>query len=237
VVVVTSDKCYRESKTHEAFREDDPVGGDDPYSASKGAAELVSEAYMKSFFDGAKTGIRLATVRAGNVIGGGDWANDRVVPDMVRALSLGEPVRLRHPEAIRPWQHVLDPLSGYVLLAESLLGSNATDYVGAWNFGPVAVEDLTVASLVSKFISEWGDGSWTHSRPNPDLSEMECLRLDVRKSRTKLGWIPRWDVETAVDKTARWYKKTHRGELDARTASLIDIEEWSSANVTAGGTT
>jgi CDP-glucose 4,6-dehydratase len=211
VVVVTSDKCYENREHVWGYRECDALGGHDPYSASKGAAELVVGAYLRSFFgaaDAAGQGIRVASVRAGNVIGGGDWAPDRIVPDAVRALRAGEPVAVRNPASVRPWQHVLEPLSGYLTLAARMSGAADPALAGAWNFGPLPGQDASVAELIELFLREWGSGTWVRAGAagGAPAHEAEVLRLAVDKAVTRLGWRPRWGLERAVAVTARWYR-------------------------------
>lgn len=222
VVVVTSDKCYDNAETGNAFREEDPMGGRDPYSASKGCAELVTSAYRASFF-GAPGSAAVATARAGNVIGGGDWASDRIIPDCVRALEAGEPVFVRKPDAVRPWQHVLEPLAGYLVLGARLLADGLA-YGGPWNFGPTDDNAARpVRWVVERFLKEWGTGSWT----TPDGTtaqphEAQRLSLDSSKARGRLGWAPVWDAATAVRLTAAWYRDYHRRAGAAR--ELVDVE-------------
>jgi CDP-glucose 4,6-dehydratase len=218
VVVVTSDKSYENLETGRPFVETDPMGGRDPYAASKGAAELVTAAYRDSFF---ADGAAIASVRAGNVIGGGDWAPDRIIPDSVRALVAGEPIVVRNPDAVRPWQHVLEPLSGYLRLGALLL-RDGRRYAGPWNFGPTDdAGERPVRWVVERFLAEWGSGSWTTP---PDLGRQphEALRLslDSAKSREQLGWAPVWDGEEAVRRTAAWYREYDRDPAAAR--ALVD---------------
>ena len=203
VVVVTSDKCYENREWVWGYRENEPMGGFDPYSSSKGCAELVTAAYRRSFFSEGNTAV--ATARAGNVIGGGDWSNDRLVPDIVRAVLKNDPVILRNPSAVRPWQHVLEPLSGYLLLAEGLCsGSDAL--ANAWNFGPNTDSDITVENLARKAIAFWGRGELAvHSNPNAP-HEAGILRLDSSKARAQLQWQPRLSVEEAIEWTVEWYR-------------------------------
>jgi len=218
VVVVTSDKSYQNPETGRAFRETDPVGGRDPYAASKAAAEIVTAAYRESFF---ADGAAVASVRAGNVIGGGDWAPDRIIPDSVRALTAGDPIVVRNPDAIRPWQHVLEPLSGYLRLGALLL-SDGHQYAGPWNFGPTDQgSDHPVRWVVERFLGEWGSGSWTTpvgSGAQPH--EAHLLSLDSAKAREQLQWAPVWEAPTAVRHTASWYRDYYRAPADAR--RLVD---------------
>jgi CDP-glucose 4,6-dehydratase len=220
VVIVTSDKCYQNLETGRAFRETDAMGGRDPYAASKGCAELVTAAYRDSFF---ADGAAVASVRAGNVIGGGDWAPDRIVPDSVRALAAGDPIVVRNPDAIRPWQHVLEPLSGYLTLGALLL-ADGRRYEGAWNFGPTNQgSDHPVRWVVERFVGEWGTGSWT----TPDMGkgqphEAKLLSLDSAKAREQLAWSPVWEAPTAVRRTASWYREYYRAPAMAR--ELVEHE-------------
>lgn len=216
VVIVTSDKSYQNLELRRPFRETDAMGGRDPYSASKGAAELVVEAYRQSFFaeDGAAA---VASVRAGNVIGPGDWAADRIVPDIVRAVTAGEPVIVRNPDAVRPWQHVLEPLSGYLWLGARLLADRQA-FSGPWNFGPVGDRgDRTVRWVVEQFLAAWGSGTWTTPGGGvPQPHEAHHLSVDSAKAREQLGWVPVWDAETAVRRTAEWHAAHHANPAGAR---------------------
>jgi CDP-glucose 4,6-dehydratase len=220
VVIVTSDKVYQNVETGLPFREDDPLGGRDPYGASKGAAELVTAAYRESFFG---DGPAIASARAGNVIGGGDWAPDRIIPDSVRALVAGEPIVVRNPDAVRPWQHVLEPLSGYLQLGALLLDEGSR-YAGAWNFGPTEERsDEPVRWVVDQFIGHWGSGSWTsYQGTEVQPHEAQRLSLDSAKARALLGWAPVWDPQTAVGRTAAWYRGYYRAPDRAR--ELVDAE-------------
>jgi CDP-glucose 4,6-dehydratase len=220
VVIVTSDKCYENLETGRAFRETDPIGGRDPYAASKGAAELVTAAYRESFF---AEGAAVASVRAGNVIGGGDWAPDRIIPDSVRALTAGQPIIVRNPDAIRPWQHVLEPLSGYLQLGAQLL-EGGHRYEGAWNFGPKDERsDQPVRWVVERFLGEWGTGSWTTpASTEGQPHEAQRLSLDSTKAREQLQWAPVWDPSTAVRRTASWYREYYRAPATAR--DLVEHE-------------
>ncbi len=218
VVVVTSDKCYQNHESGRPFRETDAMGGRDPYSASKGCAELVTASYRDGFFG---DGAAVASARAGNVIGGGDWAADRIIPDSVRALAAGQPIVVRNPDAVRPWQHVLEPLAGYLWLGARML-SGGRSYEGAWNFGPTDdAGDHQVRWVVERFLGEWGSGSWvtagvTGSKPH----EAHRLSLDSAKAREQLGWAPVWDAQTAVRRTASWYRDYYRSPAAAR--DLVD---------------
>jgi CDP-glucose 4,6-dehydratase len=209
IVVVTSDKCYENREWPWGYREGDALGGRDPYSASKGCAELVVAAYQRSFFDAPGGALASATARAGNVIGGGDWAEDRLVPDAIRALCRGESLILRNPLAIRPWQHVLEPVAAYLELAEHLY-IEGKRWSGAWNFGPAEDSVVTTAELVDKVFAAWGAGSWI-----PDATaapyEARCLKLDCGKARQVLGWQPRLTLEEAIKLTVSWYRRASAG--------------------------
>jgi CDP-glucose 4,6-dehydratase len=212
VIVVTSDKCYENRGAESPRREDDPVGGHDIYSTSKAAAELVVAGFRRSFFppDGlGNHGVAVATVRAGNVIGGGDWAPDRIVPDAVRALQSGLPVPVRNPDAVRPWQHVLEPLSGYLQLGLRLADGPDTarmPFCEAWNFGPAPQDHRSVRELLEVFLGFWGEGSWTPQPETRAPHEAARLTLSIEKARVGLGWVPRWGFEEAVARAAHWYR-------------------------------
>ncbi len=207
IVNVTTDKCYENREWVWGYRENDRLGGYDPYSSSKACSELVTAAYRNSFFNPSsydQHGKGLASARAGNVFGGGDWQADRIVPDCVRHLERGASIIVRNPHAVRPWQHVLEPLSGYLLLAEKLHADPAT-FDGAWNFGPEESSFLTVGSLVDAIVTAWGDGSWEdHSTPGA-VHEAHLLKLDIAKAKALLGWHPVWNIRQAVAETVRWY--------------------------------
>jgi len=206
-IVVTSDKCYRDIESGRPMTEDDPLGGKDPYSASKAAQELVAAAHRATF------GTRIATARAGNVIGGGDWAADRLVPDLVRAAMAGEPVVLRNPDAVRPWQHVLNPLSGYLVLAERLLGPGGDAFAEAWNFGPDADDAKPVRWIADRLSDGWpGAGPEVRVEPDSDAGkESVLLRLDSSKARERLGWAPEWGLAKGLDSTVEWYAAVDDG--------------------------
>ena len=230
---VTSDKCYENREWERAYREDDAMGGFDPYSASKGCSELVTAAYRRSFL-GTDSGVRVASVRAGNVIGGGDWAADRIVPDCIRALTAGKPVIVRNPDAVRPWQHVLEPLSGYLLLAQRLWEDADPTLADGWNFGPVAEGGVPVGELVDGLVSSWGSGSWETPELAEQPHEANLLRLDCTKAQERLGWLPQWDVATTLDRTAKWYAAWHADSGSAATASIDDLNNYVDAARAAG---
>jgi CDP-glucose 4,6-dehydratase len=227
VVVVTTDKCYANDGTPRAFREDDPLGGHDPYSASKASAEIVTGAYRDSFF-AHDTRVALASARAGNVIGGGDWAADRIVPDAVRALETGKPIPVRNPAFTRPWQHVLEPLGGYLLLGAKLEAARASGdakevakYTGAFNFGPGPSANRTVRQLVEELLTHW-PGKWEQVAQEKHLPEAPLLSLDIAKAREVLGWQPRWDFAHTVKETIMWYRAAV-GAQDALAPTQMQI--------------
>jgi len=203
VVNITSDKCYENKEWVWGYREIDPMGGYDPYSSSKGCSELITAAYRNSFFKG--TDVAIASARAGNVIGGGDWAEDRLIPDVVRSLSKREEILIRNPKAIRPWQYVLEPLSGYLLLGK-LLYEKGQEYAEAWNFGPNGSDLMTVEEIVKKSIELWGSGSYRVA-VSKQLHEAKLLKLDISKAIQRLSWKPRINVKDALSFTIDWYRE------------------------------
>jgi CDP-glucose 4,6-dehydratase len=208
-VVVSSDKCYQNNDWEFTYRETDPLGGHDPYSASKAATEIAVASYRSSFFPpGTVTqhGITLASARAGNVIGGGDWSKDRIVPDAIRALSEGRVLRVRNPASVRPWQHVLEPLSGYLWLAAVMSGPGGEQFASSWNFGPLNDEIHTVAELSSSIVAAWGQGAWHAEDEVSAVHETRTLRLAIDKAQLRLSWRPVWDFATAVRRTVAWYR-------------------------------
>ena len=206
-VVITSDKCYQNNEWAYSYRENDPMGGFDPYSASKGAAEVVVGSYRASFFKQPLRG--LGSARAGNVIGGGDWAENRIVPDAIRSLSGGREVSVRNPLAIRPWQHVLDPLYGYLLLGERL-AREPEQFSSGWNFGPLR-SDINVSRLVQMIVDVWGSGKWVQNGVKGP-HEAHFLRLDSTKAQNNLGWYPHLDIDQSVIMTVDWYKSFFEGK-------------------------
>ena len=227
VVIVTTDKCYENREWVWGYRENEALGGYDPYSSSKACAELVTAAYRNSFFNPsayADHGVAIASARAGNVIGGGDWAKDRLIPDIIRAIKDGETVNIRNPHAIRPWQHVLEPLSGYLLLAEGLYTKGVL-HADAWNFGPIDSDAQPVQAVVERVTTTWGDGArWELDGANHP-HEARYLKLDCSKARSLLGWQPRWDLGHALDSTVAWYKAATQGE-DMKSFTLAQIDEY-----------
>ena len=224
VVNVTSDKCYENREWPWGYRENEAMGGYDPYSNSKGCAELVTAGYRSSFFNAekyAEHGIALGSGRAGNVIGGGDWAMDRLIPDMLRAIGAGQPVMIRNPHSIRPWQHVLEPLSGYLTLAEKLYREGPVHAEG-WNFGPHDTDAKPVEWIIERMTHEWGAGaSWSlDGQDHPH--EATYLKLDCSKARGQLGWHPRWDIGQTIAKIVEWHKACDQG-ADMRAMTLAQI--------------
>ena len=225
IVVVTSDKCYENREWCWPYREDEAMGGHDPYSSSKGCAELLTAAWRRSFFppDGAQP-VGLGSARAGNVIGGGDWAEDRLVPDCMRAFASGQPVVIRRPAAVRPWQHVLEPLSGYLALAERL-STEPRSFGEAWNFGPATDDARPVGWVVDRLSTFWGNGARWERDSGTHPHEAGLLQVDASKARTRLGWTPRLSLEESLRWTVDWYKRFEAGE-DAGTLTLDQIERF-----------
>jgi CDP-glucose 4,6-dehydratase len=239
VIVVTSDKCYENSEGHRPYQESDPLGGRDPYSASKACAEIVTAAYARSFLwrrEGSVGGpVAVASARAGNVIGGGDWSEDRLVPDFFRARDAGCPLRLRRPEAVRPWQHVLEPLSGYLILAERLLSDQGEDFAGAWNFGPDPAACWPVAAVADRLVALCGGAVRCEPDRDVHLPEAGFLSLDSDKARRMLEWHPRWSVDEALARTVAWrdaYQKGAdmaaicRAEIAAYCEAIADVPQY-----------
>jgi CDP-glucose 4,6-dehydratase len=221
VVVVTSDKCYENVGSAEGYRETDHLGGHDPYSSSKGCAEIVASAYRRSFFH-EKAAARVASVRAGNVIGGGDWAQDRLVPDAMRAFSGDHTLLIRNPGALRPWQYVLDPVLGYLLLAERLVRDGAA-FAEAWNFGPAAASEVAVERVVRGLVDRWGGSARWEAGAGRHPHEAAYLRLDCSKATERLAWRPLIGLEPALELTVDWYKAQQRG-ADMREFTLHQIQ-------------
>lgn len=221
MVNITTDKCYENREWVWGYREHEPMGGFDPYSSSKGCAELVTSAYRRSFLEPA--GTALASARAGNVIGGGDWATDRLIPDFLRAIDVGEVLKIRSPQATRPWQHVLEPLSGYLALAERLY-IDGTDFADAWNFGPSDEDARSVRWIVEHLAEMRKDVNWQCDE-TPQPHEAHFLKLDSSKAQSLLGWRPRWRLETALARTIEWHE-AWRQEKDMKTFTLAQIAEY-----------
>ncbi len=220
VVCVTTDKCYENREWEWGYRETDALGGYDPYSSSKACAEVVAAAFRQSYFSGG--GAKIATARAGNVIGGGDWSEDRLIPDLVRGFASGEAVKIRRPRAIRPWQHVLEPLGGYIALAERLLGDDAGRYATAYNFGPAEDDVRPVSWIAERMAREWGDGASWVLDDDEGVHEAGYLKLDASRARGELGWRPKLRLGETLDWVVRWYRAEQRGE-DMRAVSLREI--------------
>jgi CDP-glucose 4,6-dehydratase len=226
VLVVTSDKCYDNREWVWGYRETDPMGGRDPYSSSKGCAELVASSYRASFFND-PAGPQIATARAGNVIGGGDWGSDRLLPDLMRSMQWGVPARLRNPRSIRPWQHVFEPLRGYLMLAAALIEDGA-HHAGGWNFGPAVEATVEVGEVADRAVARW-DGEcpdYVVERRTRDPSEAVVLRLDSSKANVELGWKPLLDIGQAVDMTVDWYRQYARDPRKMRSFSLDQIDRY-----------
>ncbi len=235
VLGVSTDKCYENREWVYGYRESDPLGGHDPYSASKGAMEIAFASFRSSFFppaEVARHGVRMASARAGNVVGGGDWSADRIVPDAVRALLRGEPLEVRNPASIRPWQHVLEPLSGYLGLAARLAAPGGEALSGGWNFGPTPGLDYSVGQVADALVAAWGHGTWTSPPPRADAPhEARLLKLCIDQATSELGWRPVWDFATTIERTARWYQRTAeaRPSCSALAACQGDIEAYEDA--------
>lgn len=227
VVNVTTDKCYENREWLWGYRENEALGGYDPYSSSKACSELVTAAYRDSFFNSRNVqhhGAAIASARAGNVIGGGDWAGDRLIPDIMRAILVGKPVRIRNPHAIRPWQHVLEPLCGYLLLAERLC-KEGQSFAEAWNFGPDEHDTLPVLGIVQSLCNRWGKNVGYEIDSGEHLHEASYLKLDSSKARYRLGWAPMWPLATALDRIVTW-NQAYAAGAEMRTVTLAQINEY-----------
>jgi CDP-glucose 4,6-dehydratase len=227
LVNVTTDKCYENKEWHWGYRENEPFGGYDPYSNSKACSELVSAAYRSSFFNQEEYhshGVAVASVRAGNVIGGGDWAKDRLIVDCVRALLQGEKIKIRNPHAVRPWQHVLEPLSGYMNLAEKLY-CNGVEFAEGWNFGPDENDAKTVEWIVARLCRKWAGSQGYYVDKAEHPHEAAYLKLDCSKAKNRLGWYPKWDLEKAIDRIVEWSVDYKEGK-DLRETCLKQIAEF-----------
>lgn len=220
-VIVTTDKCYENHESGRAYEESDPLGGHDPYSSSKAMAEIATAAYRKSYFHNGL--VRIASARAGNVIGGGDWAEDRIVPDAMRALNQGEAVAVRNPKAVRPWQHVLEPLGGYLTLAAGLAEDASMDT--AFNFGPGPDSNRTVADLVTEILKN-RSGLWEDASDSTALHEATLLNLSIEKAERLLGWKPKWGFEETISKTVAWYAQVHSGTVSPLEITQSQIAEY-----------
>ena len=225
IVVVTTDKCYENKEWAWGYRENEPMGGHDPYSNSKGCAELVTSAYRNSFLQ--SSGIAVASARAGNVIGGGDWAADRLAPDILRAFEQNQPVTVRNPHATRPWQHVLEPLSGYLTLAEHLYTLGQA-YAEGWNFGPKDDDAKPVQWIVEHMVKSWGEGASWQQDGGVHPHEANYLKLDISKAKARLGWQPRWPLATALELITCWHQ-AYLANDDLKKLCLAQIQQYSSA--------
>ena len=216
-VMITTDKCYENRETNHAYREDEPMGGYDPYSSSKGACEIAISSWRRSFMNPAefaKHGKSIASVRAGNVIGGGDWAKDRIIPDCIRAIEANEPIKIRNRHSVRPWEHVLEPLSGYLLLAMKMW-DHPTDYCEGWNFGPKMDAVVPVWDVAKMLAKEMGCGTLSDQTDPNAPHEANLLMLDITKAQTRLGWQPRLSTAEAIALTADWYKRYMKEDVYA----------------------
>ncbi len=227
IVNVTTDKCYENKEWHWGYRENEPMGGYDPYSNSKGCSELVTAAYRSSYFnpkDYKKHQVAIASARAGNVIGGGDWANDRLIPDFIRAISKGEKVKIRSPYAIRPWQHVLEPLTGYLTLAAKLY-INGVTYAQGWNFGPDDKDARNVEWIIKTICEYWGKNASYEIDPHPQPHEANYLKLDCSKAKAELNWFPKWNIENILKSIVNWNKAYLEGK-DPRSITESQIKNY-----------
>jgi len=226
-VIITSDKCYENREWPWPYRENEPMGGFDPYSSSKGCAELIASSYRNSFFSSVKPGeysALVATARAGNVIGGGDWSEDRLIPDIVKSINKNEKIVLRNPSAIRPWQHVLDSLHGYMTLANKLY-LEESEYADSWNFGPSDKDNFSVEEMVKKFLNAYKlNSNYEINKSASLVHEANYLRLDSSKAKAKLNWKTKWETEESIEGTAKWYK-SYFSNKDMTAYSLNEIEE------------
>ena len=232
IVNITSDKCYENKEWVWGYRENEPMGGYDPYSNSKGCAELVASSFRQSFFNPAayeNHGVGLASVRAGNVIGGGDWALDRLIPDILLAFQEGRPVEIRSPHAIRPWQHVLEPISGYLAIAEKLYTDGA-EYSEAWNFGPKDEDAQPVQAIVETLSTNWGDGANWFLSEGEHPHEAHYLKLDCSKAKMRLNWQPVWDLNTTLSKITQWHKEW-LAKTNMREHTLTEIKEYMNVRI------
>lgn len=228
-VVVTTDKCYENKEWVWGYRENEPMGGHDPYSNSKGCAELVTSSYRQSFFNQADSRNSVASARAGNVIGGGDWSIDRLIPDAIKAFEANQSLTIRNPLATRPWQHVLEPLSGYLILAQGLYEKGSSLAAG-WNFGPRDEDNRSVQEVIDLIISGWDGATRWENDGAEQPHEANLLKLDCSKARQQLGWVPKWDLETAIKKIVEW-QKSFQGNANMRDVSLAQINQYTNTQV------
>lgn len=223
-VVITTDKCYENKEWVWGYRENEPMGGFDPYSNSKGCAELVTSAYRQSYFSGPNSINKVASARAGNVIGGGDWSDDRLIPDAIKAFEANKPLMIRNPLATRPWQHVLEPLSGYLILAQALYEQGSA-FASGWNFGPCDEDNRSVQDVAQLIISNWGETARWEKEGSEQPHEANLLKLDCSKAHTQLGWIPKWNLECAAQKIVQWHK-AYQAEERMQEFSLAQINHY-----------
>jgi len=226
-VVVTTDKCYENKEWLWGYRENEPMGGFDPYSNSKGCAELVTSAYRQSYFSDSNSTNKIASARAGNVIGGGDWSEDRLIPDAIKAFEANKPLMIRNPLATRPWQHVLEPLSGYLILAQALY-EQGSSFASGWNFGPRDEDTRAVQEVVDLLISGWGNSARWEKEGSEQPHEANLLKLDCSKASTKLGWTPKWSLEIAAQKIVQW-QKAYQAKENIQEVSLSQINQYMSS--------
>lgn len=226
-VVVTTDKCYENREWDWGYRENEAMGGHDPYSNSKGCAELVTSAYRNSFFPIQKSQNAVASARAGNVIGGGDWSLDRLIPDAIKAFEAGKPLMIRNPLATRPWQHVLEPLSGYLLLGQALY-LDGSSYASSWNFGPQDNDTRPVQEVIDLLISRWNGAARWEKEGSEQPHEAQLLKLDCSKARQKLGWVPKWDLPMAIENIVEW-QKSFQSNANMQDISLAQINRYTNA--------
>jgi CDP-glucose 4,6-dehydratase len=224
IVAVTSDKCYENQEWVWGYREDESMGGHDPYSSSKGCAELAVAAYRNSFFSSSDSKNSIATARAGNVIGGGDWSADRLIPDAIKAFESNQILRIRNPMATRPWQHVLEPLAGYLILAQELY-NQGSKYASGWNFGPGDKDNRSVKDVIDVMVECWGGSARWEKDGAEQPHEANLLKLDCSKARQCLGWMSRWSLETAIEKVVDWHK-LFKSNADMRALCIAQIEDY-----------
>ena len=232
VVMVTTDKVYLNREWEHGYREDDPLGGHDPYSASKAAMEVAVASWRNSFFAADKVaqhGVKIATARAGNVIGGGDWSSNRLVPDLIRTLAGNAVPTIRNPDSLRPWQHVLEPLAGYLWLGARLAEAGGETYAEAWNFGPLPTEVRSVGELADAMLGAYQRSGWSALRNPQAVYEAGLLRLSIDKAIARLGWRPVWDFAETVERSAAWYQATHSGSEAVGAACAVDLDAYSRA--------
>ena len=226
-VVITTDKCYENKEWVWGYRENESMGGYDPYSNSKGCAELVTSAYRQSYFSGPNSSNQVASARAGNVIGGGDWSEDRLIPDAIKAFEANKPLMIRNPLATRPWQHVLEPLSGYLVLAQAL-SEHGSAFASAWNFGPRDEDNRAVQEVVELIINQWDKMARWEKEGSEQPHEAHLLRLDCSKARSELGWTPKWNLELATQKIVQW-QKAYQAKENMQALSLAQINQYMNA--------